>query len=566
MRSFPPVAVFQLVVRRSFTRRQALEAGALAAAAVSLRPALPALAAGDELVFELDLDGVLDRRATAASAGGWRTTRVLRAPRRFDLMGLVWAQGSHAEAQLRARRRGRRWTRWVTLHPLGDHRPDHGSLQAGTDPAFTGAADEFQLRLRGAPRDLRARFVRAQPTARLATRLSRRARRAQAGAPPAIIPRSAWGGDSVPPREPPIYGEVQLAFVHHTVTANDYAPEESAGIVLSIARYHRNSQGWNDIGYQFLVDKYGQVFEGRAGGIDQAVVGAQAQGWNSTSTGIACLGDFTAVAQTPEGMDALARLIGWKLSVHGVPTTGEVTVVSAGGATNRYPTGTPVTFQRISGHRDGNNTSCPGNLLYAQLEQLRTAAAQFAGPTSGLTIYAPKQVRGVTPIDVSGSLRFPDGSSPDGVTVGIEYLPAVSGAAWRRVATTVASFDGSWRGSVELRGSGSLRSVFAGDSARGALASPPRKITVLARLDLTLNRNRLRLGSRVRVHGTADPATHVRLMLDVRRRRRWVRSRTRLVRVRRGVYNAWVRPGGRGKYRVSVQVGGIRRNRSLKVF
>ena len=105
------------------------------------------------------------------------------------------------------------------------------------------------------------------------------------------------------------------------MTANEYAPEESAGIVLAIARYHRNSNGWNDIGYQFLVDKYGQVFEGRAGGIDKAVVGAQAQGWNSTSTGISCLGDFTAIAQTPEGLDALARLIGWKLSVHGIPTT-----------------------------------------------------------------------------------------------------------------------------------------------------------------------------------------------------------------------------------------------------
>ena len=99
-----------------------------------------------------------------------------------------------------------------------------------------------------------------------------------------------------------------------------------------------------------------------------------------------------------------------------------------------------------------------------------------------------------------------------------------------------------------------------------ALASPPRKITVLARLNLTLSRNRLRLGSRARVRGTADPATHVRLMLDVRRRRRWVRARSRLVRVRRGAYNAWVRPGGRGKYRVTVQVGGIKRNRTLKVF
>ena len=98
------------------------------------------------------------------------------------------------------------------------------------------------------------------------------------------------------------------------MTANDYGPEDSAGIVLGIARFHRNSNGWNDIGYNFLVDKYGQIFEGRAGGIDQPIVGAQAQGYNSVSTGVSCLGTFTSVAQTPAGMDALARVIGWKLS------------------------------------------------------------------------------------------------------------------------------------------------------------------------------------------------------------------------------------------------------------
>src|SRR5206468_10429247 len=132
--------------------------------------------------------------------------------------------------------------------------------------------------------------------------------------PVPIITRPQWGGDSVPPRAAPEFGEVRAAFVHHTVNSNDYQPQDSAGIVLAIARYHRDTNGWNDIGYNFLVDRYGQVFEGRAGGIEAAVVGAQAQGYNAQSTGIACLGTFSTVAQSEAGIDALARLIGWKLS------------------------------------------------------------------------------------------------------------------------------------------------------------------------------------------------------------------------------------------------------------
>ncbi len=558
--------------RRPFTRRQALQAGAVAAAAGALRPTTPALAARPAALFELDLDGLADGRATAAGASGWRTTPVLRAPRRFDLIGLRWARGSRAEAQVRARRRGGRWTEWASLHVTGDHGPDSGRVPAGTDPAFVGAADEFQLRLRGAPRALRARFVHALPTATLARRMGRRlrrrariARRAQAGAPPAIISRAEWGAAAVPPREPPLYAQVQIAYVHHTVTANDYGPEDSAGIVLGIARFHRNSNGWNDIGYNFLVDKYGQIFEGRAGGIDQPVVGAQAQGFNSVSTGVSCLGTFTSVAQTPAGMDALARLIGWKLSVHEVPTNGTVTVTSAGGETNRYPAGTPVTFERISGHRDANNTACPGNMLYAQLAQLRAAAAQYAGPAMGLSVYAPSQVRGLRQTAVSGYLRFPDGSPAGGVPLTVEFLRSTS-EEWTTVGSAVCAADGSWRTTVELRASGRLRAVFGGDGLRARIESAPRNVAVIPQLSVKVNRRRMRVGKSVQVSGNASPATHVRLTLSRRSRRRWVRERRRLLRVRNGTYRVRLRPRSRTKYRVTVQVGGIKRNRPLRVF
>jgi hypothetical protein len=435
----------------------------------------------------------------------------------------------------------------------------------GTDPAFVGAADEFQLRLRGTPQRLRARFVRALPTARLALRRRRRrAVAAQSGALPTIIPRSAWGGDSVPPREAPLYGAVQLAFVHHTVNANDYGPQDSAAIVLGIARYHRDSNGWNDIGYNFLVDKYGQVFEGRAGGIDQPVVGAQAQGWNSNSTGIACLGTFSSVTQTPEGMDALARLIGWKLSLHGVPTEGEVVVTSLGGETNRYPAGTAVTFQRISGHRDGNKTSCPGDALYAQLEQLRTAAARFAGPITGLNVFGPPQIRGLQPVDVSGYLRFPDGSSAAGAAVSLEFQ-AVD-AYWEPLGSAVCGADGSWRTTVTFPESGRVRALFAGDDGRPPLQSPARRVRVLARLSATVDRTRMRLGKSFTLNGTAVPADTVTVRLYRRVGRRWIRERQRTLRVRNGTYRMRLRPRNRGRYRLTVHTGPVKRVRSLRVL
>jgi uncharacterized protein with LGFP repeats len=184
-----------------------------------------------------------------------------------------------------------------------------------------------------------------------------------------FIDRVSWGAQR--PRVPPSYGKVKLAFVHHTVTSNAYAPEDSAAIVRSIQHYHRNVLGWNDIGYNALVDRFGQIFEGRAGGLDQAVLGAQAQGWNSVSTGIALVGTHTDRSATPAAFEALADLLSWKLSVHGVPARGKVRVTSAGGAQNRYPAGTRVRLPRIAGHRQGGYTECPGDAMQSQLKELR---------------------------------------------------------------------------------------------------------------------------------------------------------------------------------------------------
>ncbi len=557
-----------IVPFRQTTRREALGLGAAAVAAGALSS--PAAAFARPSLFELDLDL---EPLTASASAGWRTTRVLRAPRRFDLVGLGWARGSRAEAQVRARRRGGKWTTWASLHPTGDHGPDDGRAAAGTDPAFVGTADEFQLRLRGNPRALRARFVRALPTANVARRVGARlrrrarasARRQTAGPPVRVITRTEWGGDTVPPRSDPAFGSVAVAFVHHTVTSNDYAPEDSAAIVLGIARYHRNSNGWNDIGYNFLVDKYGQVFEGRAGGIEAPVIGAQAQGYNSVSTGIACLGTFTEVAQDEAGLDALARLIGWKLTIHGAPVQGTVTVTSAGGESNRYRSGTPVTLERVSGHRDGDSTSCPGDILYTQLADLRARAARYASPVSAITMHTSKTVRGVTASEVAGEVRFGDGSSAVGLGVDVEIQTA--GSAWTRMAGAVVAADGTWVSSVRLTGSASLRAVYPGDAARPRMESRPIAVRLVPSLKIGISTSRPRRGRAVTVQGTMSPAAaRVTVQFERRVGRRWVRVQRKRIAVRGGAFKTIVRPPVRGRYRLTVSGSGVKRTRRLRAL
>jgi len=381
-----------------------------------------------------------------------------------------------------------------------------------------------------------------------------------------MVMRADWGGDTVTPRAVPSYGQVQLVFVHHTVNANDYGPEDSAAIVLGIARYHRDHNGWNDIGYNFLVDQYGQIFEGRAGGIDQAIVGAQAQGFNSVSTGVACIGTFMTVAPPVAALDAIAHVVGWKLSLHGVPVEGTVTVTSAGGETNRYPAGTPVTFQRISGHRDGNATSCPGDVLYSQMPELRIRAAQYAGPLAGVTLRAAAtKLRGVTSVLLSGALRFADGSSPAGVPLDVLY--ATSGSAFSPIASVRCAADGQWSTTIDLPHTGTIRARFPGAATHPPMESSSLTITVVPKLALGVSSRRLRRRRRLAVSGVVTPPTerYVTVLLERRIGRRYRRVRKRRVALRDGRYLRFFRPTRRGLHRVTVRVPGARARQYVRV-
>jgi hypothetical protein len=181
---------------------------------------------------------------------------------------------------------------------------------------------------------------------------------------------------------------VKLGFVHHTLNPNGYTAAEVPSMLRAIYLFHRDVNGWNDIGYNFAIDLFGRIFEARAGGIDEPVVGAQAGGYNMVSTGVAMLGDFQATAISTAAKRVLQRLIAWKLSLHGVPVKGHVTVRvdPAGAFYSRFPANAKVTLPRVAGHRDADTTDCPGNALYGELPSIRRESARLAGNPASLSL------------------------------------------------------------------------------------------------------------------------------------------------------------------------------------
>ncbi|MGW7073455.1 peptidoglycan recognition protein family protein [Streptomyces sp. NPDC054855] len=207
--------------------------------------------------------------------------------------------------------------------------------------------------------------------------------RREAGHPaarPRVVPRAEWLADATDEAPPARYaGRVRAVFIHHTDTPNSYDCADAARTIRYLHAGQTEGRQWDDIGYNFLVDRCGTVYEGRAGGIERAVVGAHTQGYNKGSVGIAAIGTFTEGTPVPKAMtDAMARLIAWKLGLSDVNPLSAVRLVSTN-SLSRYPAGAVEAFSAVSGHRDGYTTSCPGAALTAALPAIREKAARLQG-------------------------------------------------------------------------------------------------------------------------------------------------------------------------------------------
>jgi len=383
----------------------------------------------------------------------------------FDLVGLHW-RGT-GTVQFRTHSFEGRWSAWLRADPEAEDLPNVGSPEARAskgwrlgNPYWTGTSDRIEYRLRGRVDRLRAYFVRS-PEVRIPLR-----RVSMTGSPP-LLGREAWGANEAIRREAPRYApSVQFALVHHTAGSNSYTASQSAAIVRGIEIYHVQGNGWNDIGYNFLVDKYGQVFEGRYGGVDKNVIGAHAEGFNTGSTGVAVLGTYGSAAPSAAARIALANLLAWRLDVAHVDPLSTLTWVSGGNA--RFASGVPVMLRAVSGHRDTGFTTCPGAALYAQLGAIARQAASAGLPK----LYTPSVHGGL-----GGQVRFQARLSES-----LPWTVTIADATGNVVASgtgTSQDIDWTWDAATVVQGSYSW-TIAAGDTVRPASGTLGAKPVALA--------------------------------------------------------------------------------------
>jgi hypothetical protein len=365
--------------------------------------------------------------ADAAARGHAPFVRQLSAPlahvhtftlqRRATHLAVHWRGPRSARVSVALSRDGQRFAppRRVALDELGrktrDGRQTYGAVMLARRAIAVRVYSDRRLpRLwllaitdRGGP-------LRKAPVARTANALQ-----------PAVIPRIDWGADESLRFDsagkeiwPPAFYPVQKLIVHHTATQND--DPNPAATMRSMYYYHAVTQGWGDIGYNFVIDESGRVYEGRhtfdypsgsspteEDAAGNGVTAAHTQGYNSGTVGIALLGTLTDRDATPAARSALERLLAWESDHHGINPQGSSLYVNP-------VSGTQATFPNIAGHRDLAATECPGGVFYATFPTIRSDVAALIAGTPPASI-APTVATGsasnitATSASVSGTVN-----------------------------------------------------------------------------------------------------------------------------------------------------------------
>ena len=398
----------------------------------------------------------------------------------YQTVGVTWAEGEAGEApdvEVRSRTDGA-WGDWVALE-TDDTAPDAGTAdaeqerRAGTEPLWFGDAESVQLsfaaRSGSTPDAIALVLVGsdddagqvtgdevAQSTADEGATIVGAAFRSEsapatasssaavlAAAPPSVITRAQWG--AVPQVcAPDVASSLVGAVVHHTAGSNGYGSVgEAMQQIRNDQRYHIEGRGWCDLGYNFVVDKWGNLYEGRGGSLTLPVIGVHAGGFNTGTVGVAMLGTYDAVPPAAT-QDSVAAIIGWRLAAYNVDPTGTMRYTTGAGENSRY-TNTTVTLPRVFGHRDVAYTACPGNGGHAALPLIRTIARnyydarQYAEARSVVTaLYVDLLGRGPDPTGLQGwSAALLSGTSQSALVASLtrsdEYISLRVAKAYREV-------------------------------------------------------------------------------------------------------------------------------------
>lgn len=335
-------------------------------------PALP-FAAGEDAppTRSRVIEGLPEQAHASGRAGGSRRSEQVSAPIPFSALGFHAPSG--ARLRYRTGRDGQ-WGPWRVAEHLDvgqRHRPVAGrAARFSSELQWTGAADELQVEVEGAaPGEVEVHVIDSlglSASWRLGRVRALGGQRAEAVERPRIVTRAGWGADESLRSGEASYAEVRFGVLHHTVNRNHYTRAEAPGIVRAIYEWHTRGNGWSDIGYNILVDRFGRVYEGRYGGLARGVVGAHTynastnRGYNRGSFGIAVIGDFESADVPSAVASALVRTIGWKYEVHGIDPQSGATIPRDG-----------ERLRTLVGHRDVDSTACPGDHLHDLLPTLR---------------------------------------------------------------------------------------------------------------------------------------------------------------------------------------------------
>jgi hypothetical protein len=411
---------------------------------------------------------------------GHFVSRAIKSDLLFDYVGLSWSSsnvdGGSARFWVRTSPDGRSWSQWQAVEVEDPPSPTaeydtYGSLVWADRASYV----QFLGELRGAGKDLAVDRVgltllnpydgpivgaegdvsdggsaNAPSGAKADSFLEEGHTQAASSGKPVTFTREQWGADESLRFSggeevwPPSYVPTKKLIVHHTATGNYYSTVEDAkAMVRAIYTYHARSLEWGDIGYNILVDKFGNTYEGRRGrdgpGYDgpggreilsEDVVAGHALAYNYGSSGIALLGTFCTAGECSGGGSPTAAMITrlkdvleWESRNHGINPQGASDFLLWDGAWHRD-------LPNIVGHRDVGSTSCPGGNLYALLPQLRsevaTRLAAPGGPTVSITFAPPEGT--VTNGNVEFAWRGSGGSG------GLEYSYYLEG--WSKASGT----------------------------------------------------------------------------------------------------------------------------------